>query len=67
MSKRNVHTSKLYGKYWIVAIIVLAIPFIGFFDLLGTPKNWVIGIIAEVLFLLYLSIRIIKMYSYEEL
>ena len=67
MSKRNVHSSKLYEKYWIVAIIILLIPFIGLFDLLSTPKNLVIGIIAEVLFIVYLSVKIIKMYSHEEM
>ena len=67
MSKRNVHSSRLYEKYWIVAIIILLIPFIGLFDLLDSPLNWVIGITAEVLFILYLSVKLIKMYSHEEL
>ena len=67
MSKRHVHSSKLYEKYWIVAIIILLIPFIGLFDLLDSPKNWVVGIIAEVLFIIYLSVKLIKMYGHEEL
>ena len=67
MSKRKVHSSRLYEKYWIVAIIILLIPFICLFDLLDSPKNWVIGITAEVLFIIYLSVKIIKMYSHEEL
>jgi PGF-pre-PGF domain-containing protein len=45
-------------KYWIILAILLFIPLIGLIDMIGSPLNWVIGILLELIFIIYLVSKI---------
>lgn len=45
-------------KHWIVLAIILFIPLLGFNDIIGIPLNWFIGILLELVFIIYLIIKV---------
>ena len=45
-------------KHWIVLAIILFIPLLGFNDIIGIPLNWFIGILLELVFIIYLTIKV---------
>ncbi|HUV82329.1 MAG TPA: cohesin domain-containing protein [archaeon] len=45
-------------KYWIILVIILLIPLIGFIDMIGSPLNWITGILLELIFIIYLVLTI---------
>ena len=47
--------------HWIM-LLVIFIPLVGFIDLMGSPLNWVIGILLEWVIVMYLMLKV-KKYS----
>jgi hypothetical protein len=47
--------------HWIL-LLVIFIPFVGFIDMVGSPLNWVIGILLECVIVMYLVLKV-KKYS----
>ncbi|TFH43004.1 MAG: PGF-pre-PGF domain-containing protein [ANME-2 cluster archaeon] len=45
-------------KYWIILVIILLIPLIGFIDMIGPPLNWITGILLQLIFIIYLVLKI---------
>jgi len=45
-------------KYWIILAIILLIPLIGFIDMIGSPLNWITGILLQLIFIIYLVLKI---------
>ena len=43
-------------KHWIVLAIILFIPLLGFNDIIGISLSWFIGILLELIFIMYIII-----------
>jgi hypothetical protein len=56
--EQNPDGERFGPKYWIILVIILLIPLIGFIDMIGAPLNWVIGILVELIVIIYLVSKI---------
>lgn len=45
-------------KHWIVLAIILFVPLSGFIDIIGIPLNWLIGILLELICIIYLASKL---------
>ncbi|MDF1557231.1 MAG: PGF-pre-PGF domain-containing protein [ANME-2 cluster archaeon] len=45
-------------KHWILLAIILLIPLVGLIDMIGIPLNWVIGILLELICIVYLVLTL---------
>jgi len=45
-------------KHWIVLAIILFVPLLGFIDIIGIPLNWLIGILLELICIIYLASKL---------
>ncbi|MBW6519216.1 MAG: PGF-pre-PGF domain-containing protein [ANME-2 cluster archaeon] len=56
---------KLHGRFgplhWVM-LLVIVIPLVGLIDMVGSPLNWVIGILLECVIVMYLVLKV-KTYS----
>jgi hypothetical protein len=56
--EQNQDGERFGPKYWIILVIILLIPLIGFIDIIGSPLNWITGILLELIFIIYLVLTI---------
>ncbi|TRZ91604.1 MAG: hypothetical protein D4R88_01655 [Methanosarcinales archaeon] len=56
MRKNLYETFKL--RYWIPVVIILLVPLSGFIGLIASPINWVTGIVAELIYIIYLIFKL---------
>jgi hypothetical protein len=45
-------------KHWMVLAIILFVPLLGFIDIIGIPLNWLIGILLELICIIYLASKL---------
>lgn len=71
MHKQNRSFSKsigrsFYSKNVKFALIILLIPMIWIISLIESPMNWIIGISIEILFIIYLVVKLRIMHAREK-